>query len=276
MAFSINVNASALSALRNLNQTSADLENTQNRVNTGLRISSAKDNAAVFSIAQKLRSDLRGLSAVGQSLDRGISTVDVALAAASAVSDLLLEMKEKAVAAADQGLDTISRDALSQDFTSLRDQITSVVNNAEFNGTNLIDGGTDAIVAITNADATQTLTVNHQTLTLSSTNIPITSNQTISTQNSASAAVTDITNAINNLNAALTELGSGSTALEQSRNFTSQLADVIEIGIGNLVDADLAKESANLQALQVKQQLGIQALSIANQSPQSILSLFQG
>lgn len=276
MAFSINVNASALSALRNLNQTSADLGDTQTRINTGLRISSAKDNAAVFSIAQKLRSDLRGLSAVGQSLDRGISTVDVALAAASAVSDLLLEMKEKAVAAADQGLDTTSRTALSQDFTSLRDQITSVVQNAEFNGTNLIDGGTDAIVAITNADATQTLTVSHQTLTLSSANIPITTNQTISTQNTASAAVTDISNAINNLNSALTKLGSGSTALEQSRNFTSQLSDVIEIGIGNLVDADLAKESANLQALQVKQQLGIQALSIANQSPQSILSLFQG
>ena len=275
MAFSINVNASALSALRNLNQTSTDLEDTQTRINTGLRISSAKDNAAVFSIAQKLRSDLRGLSAVGQSLDRGVSTVDVALAAASAVSDLLLEMKEKAVAAADQGLDVTSRAALSQDFTSLRDQINSVVQNAEFNGTNLIDSGTDAIVAITNADATQTLTVQHQTLTLGSTNIPITAGQTISTQASASAAVTDISNAINNLNSALTKLGSGSTALEQSRNFTGQLSDVIEIGIGNLVDADLAKESANLQALQVKQQLGIQALSIANQSPQSILSLFQ-
>lgn len=275
MAFSINVNASALSALRNLNQTSSDLQDTQTKINTGLRISSARDNAAVFSIAQKLRSDLRGLSAVTQSLDRGISTVDVALAAASAVSDLLLEMKEKAVAAADQGLDTTSRTALSQDFVSLRDQITSVVENAEFNGTNLIDSGTDAIVAITNADATQTLTVSHQTLTLSSANIPITSNQTISTQDSASAAVTDITNAINNLNAALTQLGSGATSLEQSRGFTGQLQDVIEVGIGNLVDADLAKESANLQALQVKQQLGIQALSIANQSPQSILSLFQ-
>lgn len=276
MAFSINVNASALSALRNLNQTSSDLQDTQTRINTGLRISSAKDNAAVFSIAQKLRSDLRGLSAVGQSLDRGISTVDVALAAAGAVSDLLLEMKEKAVAAADQGLDTTSRTALSQDFVALRDQITSVVENAEFNGTNLIDGGSDAIVAITNADATQTLTVEHQTLTLGSTNIPITSNQEISTQTTASAAVTDISSAINNLNAALTKLGAGSTSLEQSRNFASQLSDVIEVGIGNLVDADLAKESASLQALQVKQQLGIQALSIANQSPQSILSLFQG
>ena len=276
MTFSINVNASALDALRNLNNTSKQLETTQTHINTGLKISSAKDNAAVFSIAQKLRGDLKGLNAVKQSLDRGISTVDVALAAAGAISDLLLEMKEKAVAATDQGLDTISRNALSQDFTALRDQITTIVENATFNGTNLIDGGTDAIVAITNADATQTLTVSHQTLTLSSTNIPITTSQAISTQASASAAVGDITTAINNLNAALTRLGSGSTALEQNRAFAGKLADVIEVGIGNLVDADMAKESANLQALQVKQQLGVQALSIANQSPQAILSLFQG
>ena len=104
----------------------------------------------------------------------------------------------------------------------------------------------------------------------------ITTSQAISTQATASAAVSDITSAINNLNAALTRLGSGSTALEQNRSFAGKLADVIEVGIGNLVDADMAKESANLQALQVKQQLGVQALSIANQSPQAILSLFQG
>jgi len=276
MTFSINVNASALSALQNLNATSRELAQTQNRINTGLRVSSAQENAAVFAIAQKLRGDLKGLNAVEQSLDRGISTVDVALAAATSISDLLLEMKEKAVAAADQGLDTTSRTALSLDFSALRDQISSIVQNAEFNGSNLIDGGSDAIVAITNADATQTLTVAHQQITLSSTNIPITSGQTISTQTSASAAVTDVNNAIDNLNAVLTRFGAGANSLDQSRTFSSKLSDVIEIGIGNLVDADLAIESANLQALQVQQQLGIQALSIANQSPQSILSLFQG
>ena len=276
MTFSINVNASALSALRNLGTTGRELEATQTKINTGLKISSAKDNAAVFSIAQKLRGDLRGLNAVTQSLDRGLSAVDVALAAATAISDLLLEMKEKSVAAADQGLDTTSRDALSQDFSALRDQITTIVNNAEFNGTNLIDSQTDAIVAITNADATQTLTVSHQNLTLGGGNIGISASQTISTQTGAATAVTDINTAIDNLNSVLTKLGSGSTSLEQNRNFAGRLSDVIEVGIGNLVDADLAKESANLTALQVKQQLGIQALSIANQSPQSILSLFQG
>lgn len=276
MTFSINVNPSALAALRNLNITNKELASTQTKINTGLRISSAKDNAAVFSIAQKLRGDLKGLNAVKQSLDRGISATDVSLAAASSISDLLLEMKEKAVASADQGLDTTSRTALSQDFEALRSQITSIVNNATFNGTNLVDNGSDAVVAITNADATQTLTVAHQNLTLGGGNIDITTSQTISTQATAASAVTDLTTSINNLNSVLTKLGSGATALDQNRSFSSKLSDVIEQGIGNLVDADMAKESANLQALQVKQQLGIQALSIANQSPQSILSLFQG
>lgn len=276
MAFSINVNASALSALRNLDVTNTELATVQRRITTGLAIQSPRDNAAVFAIAQELRADLRGLNAVQQSLDRGISAVDVALAASESIADILLELKERAVAAADAGLDTTSRTALSQDFSALRDQITAITANAEFNGTNLIDSGTDAIVAISNPDATQTLTVGHEQLTLGGSIIPITATQTIDTLTGAAQAVTDVNASIQNLNAALTRFGSGATALDQSRTFSARLSDVIEIGIGNLVDADLATESANLQALQVQQQLGIQSLSIANQSPQAILSLFGG
>lgn len=276
MSFSVNVNAAALSALRNLTDTNMDLNKTQTRVNTGLKISSAKDNAAVFSIAQKLRADLRGFSAVKQSLDRGISTTDVALAAAGAISDLLIEMKEKAVSAADQGLDTVSRTALNQDFVQLREQVTTIVENATFNGTNMIDAGDDAVVAITNPDATQVLSISHETLTLSSANVTITTTETIGTQTAAASVVVKLIASLDNVNAVLTRLGAGATALEQNKTFANKLSDVIEVGIGNLVDADLAKESATLQALQVKQQLGIQALSIANSAPQSILSLFQG
>lgn len=275
-AFSVNVNPTALSALRTLNDTTRALSQTQTRINTGLRVSSAKENAAIFSIAQKLRADLIGFSAVKQSLDRSISTTDIALAAATAVSDLLISMKEKAVAAADQGLDTTSRDALAEDFESLRDQITTIVNNAEFNGTNLIDTGSDIITAITNPDATQTLVVSHQQIALGTGSaILITSSQSIRTQTAAANAVAELVTSLTNVNIALTKLGSGATALEQNRRFADTLSDVIEVGIGNLVDADLAKESANLQALQVKQQLGIRALSIANQAPQAILQLFQ-
>ncbi|VAX05316.1 Flagellin protein FlaA [hydrothermal vent metagenome] len=276
MSFSVNTNASALSALLNLNSTTKDLETTQTRINTGLKISSAKDNAAIFSIAQKLRADLRGYNAVKQSLDRSISTTDIALTAAGAISDLLIEMKEKAVAAADAGLDVTSRTALNEDFEALRDQITIIVANSEFNGTNLIDAGTDAIVAITNPNASQTITIPHQNLTLGGGNVTITAAQTITTQTLAASALTDIDNSLALVNAVLTKLGAGGKALESQRAFADKISDTIEVGIGNLVDANMAKESANLQSLQVKQQLGIQALSIANQAPQSILSLFGG
>ncbi len=276
MSFSVNTNASALSALLNLNSTTKDLEMTQTRINTGLKISSAKDNAAIFSIAQKLRADLRGYNAVKQSLDRSISTTDIALTAAGAISDLLIEMKEKAVAAADAGLDVTSRTALNEDFEALRDQITIIVANSEFNGTNLIDAGTDAIVAITNPNATQTITIPHQNLTLGGGNVTITAAQTITTQTLAANALTNIDNSLALVNAVLTRLGAGGKALESQRAFADKISDTIEVGIGNLVDANMAKESANLQSLQVKQQLGIQALSIANQAPQSILSLFGG
>ncbi|VAV87340.1 Flagellin protein FlaA [hydrothermal vent metagenome] len=274
MAFSVNTNAIALSALFNLNKSTRELETVQTRINTGLRVSSPKDNAAIFSIAQKLRADLKGYSAVKQSLDRSISTADIALAASGAISDLLIEMKGKAVAAADAGLDATSRSALNEDFQALRDQISIIVNNAEFNGTNLLDGGTDAIVAITNPNATQTLSIAHQNLTLGGGNIAITAAQGISTQALASAALADVSTSLTAVSASLTKLGAGSKSLESQRVFADKIADTIEVGIGNLVDANMAKESANLQALQVKQQLGIQALSIANQAPQSILSIF--
>ncbi|MBW7836353.1 MAG: flagellin [Sphingomonadales bacterium] len=276
MAFSVNTNASALSALRNLNMTTSDLEKTQTHINTGLRISSAKDNAAIYAIAQKLRADLRGFNAVKQSLDRSISTTDIAMTAASSISDLLIEMKEKAVAAADVGLDTASRDALTEDFEQLRDQITTIVANATFNGTNLLDAGADLIVAITNPDATQTITISHENLTLGGGNITITAAQTINTATKASAAVTAITASLDNVNSVLTRFGAGAKALELQRSFADKLSDAIETGIGNLVDADLARESAKLQSLQVKQQLGVQALSIANQAPQAVLQLFRG
>lgn len=275
MAFSVNTNAAALSALQNLNGTSAKLERVQTAINTGLSVASSKDNSAVFAIAQTLRADVSGIRAASSSIDRALSSIDVAIAAGEAVSDLLIELKEKAVAAKDAGLDTASRDALNNDFGQLRDQITSIVQNAEFNGTNAVNSGGDAIVAITNDDGSNTITIAAQDLSLGGGNVTITATQGIATQTAATAAVTSIESSIQNVNTSLSQLGSGANRLELQKNFIARLRDSIEVGIGNLVDADLAKESANLQALQVKQQLGLQALSIANQAPQAVTSLFQ-
>ena len=275
MAFTVNTNEGALLALQQLNKTNANLTKVQTEINTGKKVSSAKDNSAVFAIAQKLRADISGINAAKGSIDRALSTIDVSIAAGEAISDLLIEMKEKAVSAKDLGLDSTSRSSLNQDFTQLRDQITSIVTTAEFNGTNAVDGGTDSISAITNHDASNTLSVANQDLTLGGTNISIVSTSVISTQSAADVAVTAIESSLTNVNTALSVLGAGAKRIELQKTFIGKLSDSIEIGIGNLVDADMAKVSANLQSLQVKQQLGIQALSIANQAPQSVMSLFQ-
>jgi len=275
MAFSVNTNAGAFLALQNLNKTSSSLSTVQSRINTGQKVASAKDDGATFAIAQKLRGDVAGLNAVKGSIDRASSTLDVAIAAGEAVSDLLIELKEKAVAAKDSGLDTASRNSLNSDFTQLRDQITSIVSNAEFNGNNNVENGGDAIVAITSDDGSNTITIGAQDLSLTGSNVSITAATSISTAALASAAVGKIESSIANVNTALSSLGSGASRLELQRTFVDKLSDSIEVGIGNLVDADLAKESANLQSLQVKQQLGLQALSIANQAPSTVLGLFR-
>lgn len=274
MGFSVNTNAAAAVALQTLTKTNKGLDKTQNAINTGLKVSSAKDNAAIFAIAQNLRSNVSGLNAVKQSIDNALSATDVAMAAGQAVSDLLVEMKEKAVAAADKGQDTASRTALNDDFTQLRDQISSIVSNAEFNGLNAVKNNGTNIVAILDDTASSTLTIAAQNLSLSGSNITLTGSSTISSQASASVVVAALETSLTNVNASLSKLGSGAKRLEMQKEFVTKLSDTITAGIGNLVDADLAKESANLQALQVKQQLGMQALSIANQQPSSVLSLF--
>ena len=275
MVLSVNTNVGAQVALQNLNATNALLSITQNRINTGKSIASAKDNGAIWAIAQGQRADIGALNAVKQSLDRGISAVDVALAAGETVSDLLLQLKEKALAATDSSLKTSAREALNEDFKTLRDQITSVTANAEFNGVNLLNTGATGFQALANVQGTSTITVAGEVLSLSSTNVTITTSSQIATLTDAAAALTAVSASIDLVSGALARLGTKSKALSTHLTFVGKLSDALEAGVGNLVDADLAKESAKLQALQTKQQLGVQALGIANQTPQLVLSLFR-
>src|SRR3954452_11121674 len=275
MSFSVNTNAGALVALQNLSTTQSQLTTTQNRINTGLKVASAKDNAAIFGIAQNQRATSSSLNSVISSLQRGQSTVDVALSAGSSVSDLLNQMKEKALAAVDVTLDTTSRAALNNEFISLRNQITTVTSNAVFSGANLIDTGTTQLKALANESGSQVISVAHQSLALGGTNVTVTAAASIGTTAAASIQIAALNTSIANVSSALGKLGTGSKALASHQTFITNLQNSIDVGIGNLVDADLAKESANLQALQTKQQLGIQALSIANQSSSILLGLFK-
>jgi len=401
---SVNSNYGASIALQSLSSTNKELGEVQNRISTGLKVSSARDNGAVYAIAEGQRSRVSSVAAVKDGIDRASSTVDVALAAGKSVGDILQRLKSKAVAAQADDLTSDQRAALQADFTSLRSQIDTIANAAQFNGANLALGGTSLNVLISDlggsvaatSDGVQTggltaplsgsalitaagdaggdiadgdlitfaLTdsVNAGTFTIAVEltagmtvdgfveavnansggkisasyddttgeftylindtaydDLAITSDGTdgtnigdgvatatvssagsntfavsgsdfslsgailssiastdISTSTaSATTASNAIDTAITDLNNAMATMGSQAAALDIQNEFLSKLSDVVEQGIGNLVDADLAKESARLQSLQIKQQLGAQALSIANQAPSLILSFFR-
>ena len=272
---SVNTNIGAMVALQYLNATQRDLEMTQGHINSGLKVANAKDNGAVYAIAQNMRGNVAGYGAVVDSINRGVSTIDVAISAGQSISDLLNDLKGKALAGADASLDTASRNALNADFTALRDQITTIVQNASFNGTNMVDGTTANFQALASADGTKKITVAGQTLKLSGTIVTVKTTSTISTAAKASTMIGAINISIQNVNAALAKMAAGSKKFSIQATFVGKLVDTLSAGIGNLVDADMAVESAKLQSLQVKQQLGIQALSIANSAPGITLSLFR-
>jgi flagellin len=271
---SVNTNTDAMTALEYLDKTQGSLAATENAVSTGLTVATAKDNGAIFAIAQNMRGDVAGYQAVTQSLENGSSTVDVALAAGQSISDLLIQMKQQALAASDTSMNTASRQALNDNFVALVQQISTVVTNAQFNGANLINGSTNQIMALASSDGQHRITVAAENMSLSGPIVTIASAATISTQTGASAMVTTIENSLTNVDAALATLGSGSAKFSIQATFVQNLSDTLVTGIGNLVDANMASESAQLTALQTKQQLGVQALSIANQAPQIALSLF--
>jgi len=272
---SVNTNIGALVALQNLNATNNELNTVQNRINTGLKVGSAKDNGAVWAIAQSQRATSTSLNAVKDSLQRSQSTIDVAIAGGESVSDLLTQMKEKALAASESTLDSASRDALNEDFKALRDQIGKAVSNAEFNGSNMIKSGGATLAALANASGTSAITVAAQDLSLGGANVTVAAAASIGTSTLATSMISTLQTSIDNVSAALANLGTGSKSLQSHQTFIGRLQDTIDAGVGNLVDADLAKESARLQALQTKQQLGVQALSIANSSTSSLLGLFR-
>lgn len=275
MSFSVNTNAGALTALQYLTATQGSLAKTQTAINSGLSVASARDNGAIYAIAQNQRGAVAGYASVINSINNGTSSIDVALSAGQSISDLLIQLRQKALSAADASLDTASRQALNSDFTALRDQISTIVKNAVFNGFNLVDGSTTKITALASADGSRRITTQAQNMKLSGSIVTMTSTATISTQAKASTLVSTIQSSLTNVNSALAKLSAGAAKFSIQATFAQNLSDTLTIGIGHLVDANMAQESAKLQALQVKQQLGVQALSIANQAPQTLLSLFQ-
>lgn len=272
---SINTNVGAMIALRHLNAINAELETTQRRISTGFKVGSAKDNGAIWAIAQNQRSEILALDSVKDSLARGGSIVDVAISAGETVSDLLNQMKAKALAATDVSLDAASRAALNQDFKALRDQIKKTVESASFGGANLLASGAGALSLLADASGASKMTVGAQVMALGSASVTVGLTASFDSAATASTILGQINASITNVNAAVGRLGTGARALDTHLGFISKLQDTMTASVGRLVDADLARESTRIQALQVRQQLAIKALSIANQSASLLLQLFR-
>ncbi len=273
---SINTNAGALVALESLNATNSSLAQAQNQISTGLKVGSATDNGAVWAVAQNERSTVDALGSVQASLNRGISTADVAVSAGQTISDLLNQMKAQVLSATDTTATSSDIQNYANAFTALRNQISNIVNTADFNGANMIKSGGANVLALASADGSIKITVAAVNLSLGGGTVTLSAGSTFSSSGTASAVLAQVNTSISQVNSAVAKLGTGVNALQSELSFVANQSDTLTTGIGNLVDADVAAESATLTALQTKQQLGVQSLSIANQSSSHLLSLFQG
>jgi flagellin len=303
---SILTNQSAMTALQALSQTQYALNKTQTQISTGLRVASAEDNAAYWSIATTMRSDKDALSSVQDSLNLGGSTVGVATAAMNSTISVMDKIKSDLVTAAEPGVD---RTKIQTDITALQGQLQSIANSASFNGENWLAvnsampgyNATKSVVASFSRDTTGaisigTITVNSALTKLYDSNnqsgildtVNGTTNMSVATLNVAgltdsaadqttlSQLTTQVDTAIQSITSAAATLGATQTRINLQATFVSSLSDAISSGVGSLVDADMNQASTKLQALQTQQQLGIQSLSIANQNSQLILKLFGG
>jgi flagellin len=272
---SVNTNRGAMVALQTLNNTNRDLFKTQSAISTGLKVASVKDNGAVWAIANKLRSDVSAYDRVIESNDTASARVDVAISAGESIMELMNEMKGKALAASQTGLSASAQAAFAADFAQLRNQVTSIVANSTFDSSTMVGATPVAAVSLGDAAGGNTITVAGADLSLGGTVVTVTAASALTTAAAATTALGLVNTSIDNLGTQLATWGAGSKRLDAHKRFVSKLQDALTSGVGAMTDADLSKESAKLQALQVKQQLGIQALSIANGSAQSALSLFR-
>ncbi|WP_424135239.1 flagellin [Roseomonas chloroacetimidivorans] len=272
---SVNTNIGAQVALQSLNKTNDALNATQKRISTGYRVSDAKDDGAAFAVAQSVRADIAGLTSANEQIGGVQGVLDTTLSGLTKVSETMSNIRGVLVKLADGTLSSAQRTQYQSQYDSLRTQVQNYIADATYNGRTLLStsaasGGGDIATTRNETGTTYTLAaVDGDTLTIAAAPTDAAS--------AASALATggDFATKMAAVNTALNTFGSNNSYLEGQVSYNKEKISSLETGLGALVDADLAKESAKLQALQIKQQLGTQALSIANQAPQSLLSLFR-
>ena len=276
MSISVQTNMAALTILQSLNKQAADPGQVQGQTDGASSAGNPRDTTTLSSAGQNARGDITALSAAMTSLDRASTIAEVSLSAGESVADLLSQMKDLATTASDPSTTDSSRTSLDAQFQALLGQITQTVQGATVDGANLLDGSAaDSLQFQANAQAGSTITLSPQDMSLGGSIVTLTLSASISTSDGASQALDAIDSSLANVTQALGSLGSQAKQITSHSDFVQRLTDMLQSGVGDLVGSDLASESVSLQALQVQQQLGSQSLSIANQAPQMILSLFK-
>ncbi|MCZ7859914.1 flagellin [Agrobacterium salinitolerans] len=289
---SILTNVGATAALQTLRSIASNMEDTQGRISSGLRVGSASDNAAYWSIATTMRSDNEALGAVQDALGLGAAKVDTAYAGMEAAIDVVKEIKNKYVAASEQ---TADRGKIQEEITQLKSQLISIAESGSFNGENWLlndlSSANKTVVSGFVRAADGTTSVKTTAYTLSATNVlfeaaagtggilgatyALANMDATTTDATVATNLSTVEAALKAMTSAGAKLGSVSMRIDLQQDFATKLSDSLEKGIGRLVDADMNEESTKLKALQTQQQLAIQALSIANSDSQNILSLFR-
>jgi flagellin len=265
---SVNTNRQALFALQSLNQSNGELASVQKRVSTGLRVADARDDGGAFAVASAVRSDIAGVTAVNEQLGGIKGVLQTTFAALTQVTDTMKQVRQVLTRLADGAISTEQRTQYEAQYNSLASQITDFIADANYNGTTLL-GGTD-IESIRN-ESGDNFTITAETAADLQIGAAAPSGAT-----AANTYLTgDFVTVETAVSSALNKFGTSMQYVDNQITYNSKKNDALTDGLGALVDADLAKESANLQSLQTRQQLGIQTLSLANQGPQVLLSLFR-
>jgi len=286
---SVNTNFGAQVALQSLNRTNEALATTQKRISTGFRVADARDDGAAFAVAQAVRSDVAGLTSANEQLGGVKGILDTTLAGLNRVSSMMSDVRSTLVKLADDTISTEQRTQYQAQFDTLREQVATVMRDASYNNRSLITTNGVEISALAGSApaslvASSVVTVRNElgtTYTIDQVDgetLLIASAPTTATAAGSMLTGTgsnDFGTVLSSISTALNSFGNASRFVDGQMSYNRSKIDALESGMGSLVDADLARESARLQSLQIRQQLGTQALGIANQAPQTLLSLFR-
>jgi len=263
---SVVTNVGALLSKKFLRATSAELTTVQSHVSSGLRVANSSDDASTFAVAEGLRADIKSYTAVSSALAGATAVAKVAVTAAEKISSRMEDIKAKIVQLSDESISAASRTSYQNDLTQMVAEVNKYLTSASYNGTNLLNT-TNNVKTVANIDAS--------TITFTAQNVQSLTLTTVTDSATGSTALSTLATFKASVDTALATLGANIKAADNQAEFINQVSETVQVGLGALVDADMAKETAALQSLQVRQQLGVQALGIANQSPQSLLGLLR-